>query len=228
MKIYNIILSLFLINSCSNYIKSQHAKFDKSDALKNRTSMDKFSYYKHNNTSKNKKNYIPSIKRNYIPQKEAKKRYKENDLNDNSSEKSLWTNENGDINFLYSENNKKSLGDIIVLLVNVGLKNDITSELRRTFPDKPDKNNKIKKKSPRQANPTNISESNEKVYDKITTVVIDEINKNHILIKGRKYLLFKNKKRLVEVQALIGRGDIESDDTVLSDKILEHNIIVQR
>jgi flagellar basal body L-ring protein FlgH len=63
-------------------------------------------------------------------------------------------------------------------------------------------------------------------HDKISSVVVEEINREHLLIKGRKNVLFKNRKRMVEVQALVSRKDIGDDDTISSDVILETNVVV--
>ncbi len=48
------------------------------------------------------------------------------------------------------------------------------------------------------------------------------------LIKGRKNVLFKNRKRMVEVQALVSRKDIGDNDVINSDAILESNVSVVR
>ena len=55
-----------------------------------------------------------------------------------------------------------------------------------------------------------------------------KINKDHLLLRGRKNVLYKNRKRVVEIQALISRRDIASDDTLLSNRIIENNISVIR
>jgi len=58
--------------------------------------------------------------------------------------------------------------------------------------------------------------------------VIEEINKDHVLLKGRKYLLYKNQKRLIEIQALATRRDISPDDSIESDQLLETNVTILR
>ena len=45
-----------------------------------------------------------------------------------------------------------------------------------------------------------------KVFDKISSIVNKEIRSNHILLIGRKELIFENIKRLIEVSALINEG----------------------
>ena len=62
--------------------------------------------------------------------------------------------------------------------------------------------------------------------EKISGVVVEEINREHLLIKGRKNVLFKNRKRMVEVQALVSRKDIGDNDIISSDAILESNVTV--
>lgn len=230
MRALTSIIILTLLNSCSSYIKSLHAEFDKNNN-NNVNKLKNWNRYKHNikTTANNKKN-LPLIKKRYIPVEESRKRHKASDFTDNSDGKSLWTNKDGEVTFLYHNNVKKKSGDLIVLLVGVNLKNAITAELRRVFPNNAI-NAKSKNKNPvvkQKREKTELASVGKKVYDKITTIVIDEINRNHIVIKGRKFLQYQNKKHLVEIQALIGRNDIESNDTVFSDKIIEKNIIVQR
>ena len=67
-----------------------------------------------------------------------------------------------------------------------------------------------------------------KVYDRVSTVVIEEISKDHLLLSGRKSILFKNRKHLIEVQALVARRDVAVNDEVDSNSIIESNITVLR
>ena len=50
---------------------------------------------------------------------------------------------------------------------------------------------------------------------------INCISNNHILLRGRKNVLYHDRKRTVELQALVSRRDITLDDSVVSDKIIE-------
>ena len=68
----------------------------------------------------------------------------------------------------------------------------------------------------------------QKVHDKISTQVIESVNKDYLLVRGRKEVLFKDAKRYVEIQALVSRKDITDNDTVKSDRILEPKIRVLR
>jgi len=58
--------------------------------------------------------------------------------------------------------------------------------------------------------------------------VIEQIDDQHLLLRGRKDVLYKNRKRLVEIQALIPRRDLNDNNTVNSDSILEQTITVLR
>lgn len=175
----------------------------------------------------------PSVKRQYLSQATARKRYTSNDLNDNDSDGSLWADGNNS-NFLFSVDSTKSNGDIILINVLSNLKNEITSELKRNFPDvvtrKGKKTAGAKEATPPAKNQgaTVATGGAGTIYDRISSIIIEEINKEHLLIKGRKGVLFKNKKRLVEIQALISRRDVDDSDTIESDKILESNITILR
>ena len=68
----------------------------------------------------------------------------------------------------------------------------------------------------------------EKTYDKISSVIIEEISKDHLLVRGQKFLLYKNGKHLIEIQALVARRDILDDDTVDSTSFLESTVQVLR
>ena len=67
-----------------------------------------------------------------------------------------------------------------------------------------------------------------RVYDRISSVVIEEIDEHHLLIRGRKDVLYKNRKRLIELQALIPKRDLNDNNTINSDSILEQTITVLR
>ena len=57
---------------------------------------------------------------------------------------------------------------------------------------------------------------------------MDQVNNNHLVVKGEKEILFRNKKRLVEVQALVNRQHVEPDGSLASNKIIENQIQVVR
>ena len=78
-----------------------------------------------------------------------------------------------------------------------------------------------------QANQNNDG-NDEKIYDRISSVVIEEINRDHFLLKGRKSLIYQDQKRLIEIQSLVSKNDITENGTINSDRIVESNVAVIR
>lgn len=242
------LLTLFLnLSSCANYINQMHKEFDRVDGVErtpHRSRNDQFNMYRkdqnstsnRNINSANYPNIAPTTKRQYTSSPNIRKRYKANDLIDNQNNGSLWgSSAQSNDNYLFTDNNTKSNGDIILIKVEERMKQEITAELKRAFPSPStapatNQNPKTAKASgpaPASKEGQN-SEKADVVYDRISSVVVEEINKDHLLIRGRKNVLYKNRKRVVEIQALISRRDIASDDTVLSNHIIENNISVIR
>lgn len=242
------LLSLFFIlalgTSCSSYISKIHQELDAAENYQP-PSQDQFDVYRQaaadqarqnipNNvpTTRGVNKFYPSVKRRYLAQREIKKRFKADDLNDNSTAGSLW-GDHPETRHLFTLNKQKRRGDIILLNVQEKLKDAITAELKRTFPERPSEKKENKEQG--QTADANQAEENNgeagdknQVHDKISTVVVEEINKDHLLIRGRKNVLYKNAKRLVEVQALVARRDISDEDAVLSQNVLESNINILR
>ena len=54
------------------------------------------------------------------------------------------------------------------------------------------------------------------------------MSKDHVLVRGRKDVLFRNKKRFIEVQALVARNDIADDDSVKTNNVIESNVQIIR
>jgi flagellar L-ring protein precursor FlgH len=243
------VLTLFL-SSCSSYMNAIYKDFE--DQEKSNPEIDAqdstFDQYRKNTKRKtsteynqpskivntaNQKTLEPGVKRQYKDEKVALKRYTASDLTDNGSDGSLWAGNDPNA-FLFSSNRTKTSGDIVQINVGNKLKDEITMELKRSFPDNPYEakaNGKDEKGAPstNEKKPASAEASTgADVKDKISSVVVEEINREHLLIKGRKNVLFKNRKRMVEVQALVSRKDIGDDDTVNSDSILESSISVVR
>lgn len=241
-----LVLAGLFLTSCSSYVGKMHREFDRADGKrrKPRKYGDQFDFYRKNpNTprkglvnSSDKKMLLPQVKRNY----QQERRIKADDLNDNGSAGSLWVGD-GDDNFLFTDNTKKSSGDIVLIDVESRLKGEITAELKRAFPDK--KRPKKKKdgeakegdkpatdggQATADASGGDSSGSKDEVFDRISSIVIEEINKDHLLLRGRKFLLYKNRKRLVEVQALVPRREVTDSDTVSSSGIIESTVNVIR
>ncbi|MEX1099194.1 MAG: flagellar basal body L-ring protein FlgH, partial [Bacteriovoracaceae bacterium] len=174
------------------------------------------------------RNVYPKVKRQY-----GSRRARAEDLRDNQDDGSLWSGKNSE-SFLFVTNNIKKRGDIVIIEVLTEMKEDITAELKRTFPDRPSKKKKEgdekeegEDKEALQA--AQAENSNEKeVHDKISTQVIESINRDYLLVRGRKEVVFKKAKRYIEIQALVSRKHITDNDTVKSDRVLEPKIRVLR
>lgn len=251
-KLLLLLLPLLLLTSCAGYVNSVYNQLDREEAQISKRpggKDDKFSFYRNKgkinsnqevarlNTTE-RKVVDPSIKRQYVPSTEAKKRYKAEDLQDNSETGSLWTGEGRD-NSLFASKHEKQTGDIVVINVMANLKNEITAELKKAYPsegpapkpvapavpgDKTVAAPADKPATPAQEQPADQGS----VYDKISSVIIEEINRDHILLRGRKTLMYNNRKVTVEVQALAPRKNLTEDDSIDSDNILESNIRVVR
>jgi len=244
-----LLLSLFLFSSCSNYIAQMHKEFDRAEGVRPPAERDKFAMYRGNQRMMPKQKpmvnsdsnpyVVPSVKRKYS-NPDKNKRYKANDLADNAGDGSLWSGVEGRDNYLFTQNDKKSHGDIILIKVAGKLKNDITAELRRAFPSpiKSQENNKEEDKGKAPASTTaetptggddqNVDASTDKVYDRVSSVVVEEINEDHLLLRGRKNVLYKNRKRVIEIQALVARRDVLDDDTINSNKVIENQVSIVR
>jgi flagellar L-ring protein precursor FlgH len=246
-----LIFMLFLLVSCSNYINSIHRQMDHEERVardpKARYPQDRFQALRERDRFrpeddkrpiKNPVTYSlgsdpsgqvrPPVKREYRPQ-----RYQAKDFVDNDNGGSLWANQ-GSSSSLFTYQNDKRMGDMVIINVLENLRNQISAELKRTFPDKPKKTAKEVKAGedkPAQAAASinqsgQDSEMDMKVYDKISGTVMEEVSKDYILLRGRKEVIFKKEKRAIEVQALVSRKDIMENDYVNSDKLLESRVFV--
>lgn len=250
--------SLILLTSCGSFVDNMYRDLDHQERVAadaeqdNAGYPDQFDQYRKNTKRKTSAVYNkpgrnrgevstntqkmvnPDVKRQYQDERVALKRTTASDLTDTGNDGSLWGG--GDANaFLFSTSKSKSSGDIIQIDVLAKLRNEITLELKRAFPENP--YDTAAKAATATATPATVTpaapgaapattETGE--TDKISSVVVEEINREHLLIKGRKNVLFKNRKRMVEVQALVSRKDITDNDSVSSDAILESNVTVVR
>lgn len=239
--------------SCASYVNRMHKEIDSKDEQKFRpSSRDSFLLYQKRNggqlkslTTKEVNNLKPGTQRQYT---KSKKRYSANDLLDNDDSGSLWAGR-GQESFLFSKNNYKRNGDIVIIQVQGNLKSAISAELARAFPatpkprlansnnagdeikdgKRPAAANNIKSPPPVEENPSSgAKEDPTKVYDRISSIVLEEVNKDHLLVRGRKELLYKRNKRVVEIQALVARRDVEDNDTIMSKHIIESDVHVLR
>jgi flagellar L-ring protein precursor FlgH len=260
-------LILFLFTSCASYVQSIHQQID-NDENAGRPPMqrayDPYSTYRKTNdkrpinnpltynspNTENTKEYLPSVKRQY--KSEGQVRHKAQDLVDNDNSGSLWTGD-GETGFFFNPAKAKQVGDIIVVEVNLDLKNQITSELKRAFPTRPllgpdglpivpqaatpapataagatpAANNTT---PPNAANKEDELETGpaDKVYDKISTAITEEISRDYVLLKGQKEILFKGAKRYIEFQGLVSKKEIAENNAIMSSKLLEPRVYVLR
>ncbi len=252
MKIYHLIL-LMLLNSCASYINKIHSQIKNGERRQQMSSnagvapgrdipYNPFSRKQFDkrpinnpvtfNSAAQSAERPPSVRRQYHA---GKRRYQADDLVDQGTSGSLWTGQDKE-NYLFSDNRQKTLGDMIIIDVLEDLRNDIANELKRAFPvavarKKTDKKGEAKAEDPAApaGSPAKPEDPNDtKIYDKISGQVIEIISKDYILVRGRKEVLFRKQKRLIDVQALVSKNDLTNDDTIVSDKILEQKITVLR
>ncbi|MAX65704.1 MAG: flagellar basal body L-ring protein FlgH [Bacteriovoracaceae bacterium] len=243
MKNNFLIFLIFLCSSCASYVQSIHRQIDNEQRARQ--------YQRYQNqpnkryqaedkrpinnpvtlngmsTASNTRNQYPNVKRNYSTK--GTRRYQASDLVDNQSDGSLWSGKNSE-SFLFVNNNLKRQGDIVIIEVMKDLKDTIQEELKRNFPE-PKKaananapNQAAEAEQPEPA----TQDSPDKVYDKISTTVIEQVNQDYLLVRGRKEVMFRKYKRYFEIQAIVSQKDITSRDTVSSVKLLEPKINVLR
>ncbi len=248
-----ILIALFIVSSCANYVNNIHKQMDREERVARGQPQqksqpregywrDRFQPEKDKRPVKNPVTYSlsdggpsgsvrPPVKREYRPQ-----RYQAEDFKDNEGDGSLWANQ-GSSASLFTYQNDKHTGDMVIINVLENLRNQISSELKRSFPDKPVRKKKDggddKKEdkaaaatAPAQLPGKDQEEMDMKVYDKISGTVVEELNKDYIVLRGRKEVIFKKEKRSIEVQALVSRKDIMENDYVNSDRLLESRVFV--
>ncbi len=208
------IFSHFSFVSCSSYVKSIHRQIDNESRVRKKRRPAPRGYNRGDRrpiqnpvtlggipTANTHRNMYPGVKRQYHTQ--GTRRYKASDLVDNQSDGSLWTGTNSE-SFLFVKNNLKRKGDIIIVEVMKKLKEQIQSELKRSFPER--KKRTKKKKAKDDENPELAAaekkeeEPADKVYDKISASVIEQVNQDYILIRGRKEIMYKKYKRYFFLQ----------------------------
>lgn len=193
---------------------------------------------------------MPAVQRQYEAEKNSRRRVRADDLRDNGSSGSLWASPDGKTKHLFTNARSVQNGDIVLINVFNKLKNEMTLELKRAFPTplaatkEGDKKDAAAKPADPAADQVSTGQASQKaagdenfdegvsganrVYDRISSVVIEQIDDQHLLLRGRKDVLYQNHKRLVEIQALVPKRDLNDNNTVSSDNILEQTITVLR
>ncbi len=252
MKLVFLLLVSMLFTSCANYINSVYRQLDKEEnaAREAKAPKDGIDTFRQSYAKKDKSRdkrpinnpvtfsltgtgpnseMRPNVKREYRPQ-----RYNRNDFVDDDASGSLWGKQSNSSS-LFISTQEKGQGDVVIINVLDNLRNQISSELKRAFPDAKKKATDPAAAAP-GANPTAAAATAEaptddvdmKVYDKVSGTVVEEINDNYLVVRGRKEVIFKKEKRSIEIEALVSRRDILENDHVNSDKILESRVFVLR
>ena len=133
----------------------------------------------------------PVVKENMQTRKRG--RYRREDFRDNSNKGSLWTSSDGG-NFLFDTKIKKRIGDIILVNIQQDLKKEITMELDRDYEQRLKRDGN--KKNGKNAKNARKSKSNSsKIHDKMSTVVIEEINKDPPVAQRTKATSLQKQKK---------------------------------
>lgn len=241
---------LLFLTSCASYVNGLHRQIDREEksARNGGSRNDPYSAYREQGFKKttvdkrpiSNPNSIsnlnpaidmpPSVKRDY---KNGGARTKAQDFKDGGSSGSLWVDAPG--GSLFTTDVNKSVGDIIIINVLDSLRGQISTELKRAFPE-PAPPKKKEGETPAAAAAAApvapaapvADELDAKVYDKISGVVAEEINRDYFLLRGKKEIIFRKEKRYIEVQALVSRKDILDNDSINSDRLVESRVLILR
>ncbi len=248
MKIFLVCFLLTLFGSCSQLVGKLHNQIDHQSGTPVQPGTHNFKNFQQNSDNPYRKNdlrpiqgaqtlkgnlneqngQLPLIKRKY---RTLSGRFRSDDFLDQGADSaSLWSGEGKDNYFLNTELKLKS-GDLVIVKVLEELKNQISDELKRSFPREVpvprERTPGAKNAGPNPAGSQAAnSEEQTKIYDKISSKVLDQINDEYVVLKGIKEVLFRARKRFIEIQALVPKKDIQEDKVVLSDKLLETKVKV--
>lgn len=249
-----VLALLLLLTSCASYVNNLHRQIDREESRNDPNSRinDPYAAYREqgfkrkrqdarpiqnpnslSHLNPNNVNEVePPIKRDYRSQGY---RASARDFKDDGGNGSLWVN--APEGSLFTTEITKRVGDIIIINVLDNLRGQISSELKRAFPervkkkDEKSKDGKTAAATPPPAPEASGDKADEletKVHDKISGVVAEEINKDYFLLRGKKEIIFRKEKRFIEVQALVARKDITDNDSINSDRLVESRVIILR
>ena len=247
MKILNVILFLqvFLLASCSSYVDRVHRQMDRDymrqqgidPSRQGPPSAQLLRQHSRENQAPSTQSsnfHPPQVQRNYqsaTPNRQvatsSHQRTRAEDLRDNQPSSSLWS---GSENQLFSLDRTYGPGDIVLINVMDRLKGEISLELRRAFPERrpQPKDEEARPEAPEADRNVAAEQGDGQVHDRISSVIIEQVSRDHVLIRGRKNVLYRNAQRLVEVQALVSKRDISDNDTINSVDIIESQVSVLR
>ena len=69
---------------------------------------------------------------------------------------------------------------------------------------------------------------NEVNVDRMVGTIIQKVNKKHLLIRGRKTIHFGNRSKMIEIQVLAAKRDLDYNNIIDSDNFLEVTVRVLR
>jgi flagellar L-ring protein precursor FlgH len=243
MKLSFILIFSIFLSSCASFVQKFHNQIDRDERSRRAGSYRgaRNPYLKPG--SKDRRPIDNPVTLNGVPgegqlppklqrdlEAMRKRRTKSSDLVDNSPSNSLWDG-SYDGSFLFIKQNVRRPGDIVIIDVLSDLKEQIQIELKRAFPLV--QRGQTATEAPEAPAATTASADatdaeKKKVHDKISTQVIEEINKDYLLLRGRKEVMFRKKKRFIEIQALVPKKAITEANSVNSDRIIEPKIYALR
>ena len=247
-----LIAVFFILTSCASYVNSMHRQIDRDERVAGGKGNlnDPYSAYREQGFKRRRvdkrpvdnphslrnlnpaRDVAPPVRRDYRAGNGG--RASAQDFVDSGQSGSLWVNPQG--GSMFTTEVTKRVGDIVIVNVLDSLRNQISGELKRAFPEPV-----VRKKAeggkkdaaaaaapPASPGGPEKDELETKVYDKISGVVAEEINKDYFLLRGKKEVIFRKEKRFIEVQALVARKDIADNDSISSDKLVESRVVVLR
>jgi flagellar basal body L-ring protein FlgH len=141
---------------------------------------------------------------------------------------SLWTGKGTD-SYLFTNATERKVGDMITIDVYGKLRNEIASELKLDAKAKGlEESGEEKAKEEKEPEAAVTSENEDKASDQISAMIEEEISQTHLLLKGKKTVVYKGQKKLLEINALVAKKDIQPNDRVNSKNLMETTIQVIR
>ena len=142
---------------------------------------------------------------------------------------SLWTGKGTD-SYLFTNTTQNQIGDLITIDVFKNLRTEIGTELKLEAEASGYKGPEEEKKNTTEEKKEETTEvgGDDKPSDQISAVIEQEVNDTHYILKGKKAVVFKGQKKLLEIKALVAKKDIQNNERIDSKKIKETTITVIR
>ncbi len=245
LRLSPIFMIAVLLNiGCSSYVSRVHQQIDReyqqmhNPNARAMPSTDTARQAQQGPSTQNSSFQPPSVQRQYqssqatgsvgLGSSQGQQRTRAEDLRDNTPSTSLWASNESN---LFSHSRRRSSGDIVLINVMDRLKKEISLELRRNFPPprRQQRDQQQEEDEQQEEGSRDVAQEGEsRIHDRISSVIIEQISRDHVLLRGRKNVLFQNARRLIEVQALVATRDIDNNDSIKSDDIIESQVTVLR